>query len=141
MSEYTNPRSPKDEIQGIVYLPRLCDKARLHAKGELHPDYAPNLGIAMDQWACELFRVSYQEVVDKLVKENFTDEQLLEWLHADHYQPSAEEIGWWNSYMRNRGFRDDLSDLLKQRKEEAGFGDRDELKAFFDFLDADEGRS
>jgi len=42
--------------------------------------------------------------------------------------------------MRNRGFRDDFAELLQTRKEQAGFGERDEIKAFFDFIDADEGR-
>ena len=42
--------------------------------------------------------------------------------------------------MRNRGFRDDFSDKLTFRKEEAGWQNRDEIQSFFDYLDADDGR-
>jgi len=118
MSDYTTPRSPRDEVQGVVYLARLCNKVRLHAKGELHPDYQPNLGIAMDLWTCQFFHVAYQDLVEQLLTQQLTDEDLFEWLCSNHYRPSTEEIDWWNSYMRNRGFRDDFAELLQTRKEQ-----------------------
>ena len=37
-------RSPAEKVGGIVYFGRMLDKIRLHARGELAPDYHPNLG-------------------------------------------------------------------------------------------------
>lgn len=139
MSEYQTPRSPHDEIQGLVYLPRLCDKVRLHAAGKLHPDYHANLGIAMDLWACQFLGVDY-EALAEVIQQNASDEEVLAWCQDGGIPRSEEEVQWWNSYMRNRGFRDDFSERLAFRKEEAGMLDRDEILSFFDFIDADEGR-
>jgi hypothetical protein len=34
------PKSPNEKTQnGMVYFPRMLDKIRLHASGELHEDY------------------------------------------------------------------------------------------------------
>ena len=54
------PRSPKDEIDGLPYLPRLCDKIRLKQSGNLDPEYHPNLGIGMDLWTCQYLGVDYE---------------------------------------------------------------------------------
>jgi len=43
--------------------------------------------------------------------------------------------------MRNRGFNDDLSEILDLRKSEGGFEGRDDVVNFFGLIDADEGRS
>jgi hypothetical protein len=36
-------RSPREKLGGYVFLPRLIDKVRLYAKGELPPEYVGNL--------------------------------------------------------------------------------------------------
>ena len=38
------PKSPKEMTKGMMYFPRMLDKIRLHARGELHEDYHENLG-------------------------------------------------------------------------------------------------
>ena len=50
------------------------------------------------------------------------------------------EFAWWNAYMRTRGFRDDLSERLATRIQESGFGEKDGILSFMDYIDADEGR-
>ncbi|MFT6575531.1 MAG: hypothetical protein ACJA16_003734 [Akkermansiaceae bacterium] len=42
--------------------------------------------------------------------------------------------------MRNRCFRDGLSEVLDFRKKESGWEDRNEILTMFDYLDADDGR-
>ncbi len=42
--------------------------------------------------------------------------------------------------MAKRGFRDDMTERLIWRKEEAGAADRDDIQTFFDYIDFDEGR-
>jgi hypothetical protein len=34
----TCPKSPKEMTRGMMYFPRMLDKIRLHARGELNPD-------------------------------------------------------------------------------------------------------
>jgi len=40
----TYPKSPKEMTGGMMYFPRMLDKIRLHASGELSEDYHANLG-------------------------------------------------------------------------------------------------
>src|SRR3954470_23786289 len=40
----TYPKSPKEMTRGMMYFPRMLDKIRLHARGELTEDYHRNLG-------------------------------------------------------------------------------------------------
>jgi gluconokinase len=114
MSTHTPPSSPNDEVSGYVYFARLCSKIRLHQSGELDPEFHPNMGK--------------------------TDQEALEWCWQNGSKPKEYELDWWNSYMRNRCYRDDLSDLLARRKQESGWQDRADIQTMFDYLDADDGR-
>ena len=42
--------------------------------------------------------------------------------------------------MRKRGWNDEVSEILKRRKAEAGISDRADTQTSFQFIDADEGR-
>lgn len=122
----------------MVYLPRLCDKIRLKDQGELSEDYHANMGKAMDLWACQLLGVEYDSITE-LVKKGSSDQDVLDWALENGSEPCETQIAWWNSYMRNRGLRDDLAEKLAMRIEESGFQDR-EILTFFDYIDADEER-
>jgi len=137
--DLTFPVSPRVEVNGIPYLARMCDKIRSHAKGELHADYHPNLGGGYDKWACEFLNVEYSDLATK-VNEGLNDEAVLEWAVSTGGKRTEQEKDWWISYMQNRGFQDDLADILNQRKEESGYADRTDIHSFFDYIDADEGR-
>lgn len=139
MPTYTPPASPRDEVKGYVYFARLCSKIRLHASGDLDPEFEPNMGKAMDLWTCQLLQVDYLEL-QKIVLNGASDEEALEWCLENGSIPKDYELEWWNSFMRNRGFRDDFSDKLTFRKEETGWQDRDDIQSFFDYLDAEDGR-
>jgi len=56
----TCPKSPKEMTKGMMYFPRMLDKIRLHARGELSADYHPNLGAtkAADGACCNFLRVN-----------------------------------------------------------------------------------
>ena len=139
MNQYIAPTSPRDEVAGLVYFGRLCSKIRLYESGELHPDFHPNMGKGMDLWTCQFLHVDY-DALKKVVVSGVSDPEAMDWCLNQGVQPNEHEINWWNSYMRNRGFRDDLTEKLLFRKEEAGWQDRDEIQSFFDYLDADDGR-
>ena len=42
----TYPTGPREMTRGMAYFPRMLDKIRLHARGELGADYHENLGNA-----------------------------------------------------------------------------------------------
>jgi hypothetical protein len=136
---YETPRSPRDEIDGVLYFPRLCHKVRLHAAGRLHPQYQANLGGGMDLWTCQFFGVDYAELAEQ-IRGGMTDQEALAWTRENARPRSATEFAWWQAYMRGRGFRDDIADRLVQRKVESGFADRHDILTFMDYIDADEGR-
>lgn len=139
MSEpYETPRSPRDEIDGLPYFRRLCHKVRLHAEGRLHPQYQANLGGAMDGWTCQFLGVDYPALAARI--RDASDEEALAWARENGATRADCEVQWWKSFIRTRGFRDDLGDRLVQRKAESGFRDRADILTFFDYIDADEGR-
>lgn len=133
------PCSPKLEIDGVIYFPRLCDKIRLHAAGELHPDYHANLGSGMDLWTCQFLGVEYPALAE-VVRQGASDADALAWARAHGVTRPAHEAAWWRAYMTTRGFRDELSIRLSQRKVESGFADRFDIQTFMDYIDADERR-
>ncbi len=132
-------RSPSEKVGGIVYFGRMLDKIRAHARGELPADYQPNLGRGFDESCVSFLRVSYTDVVT-LVKQGMSDEQVLQRCFATGRRPTDEEIHIWNTFMRKRGWNDEVSETLTRRKKEAGMGDRADIQTMFDFIDADEGR-
>jgi len=134
------PRTPHDTIHGLVYFPRMVEKIRLHAAGELAEDCIPNLGKGFDDRCCKFFGVSYDELAAQ-VKAGLSDEAVWDWAAECGVQPTAEQIEIWNGFMTKRGWRDDASEILIRRKKESGFETRDEIQTMFDYIDADEGRS
>ena len=138
-STHDVPRSPRDEIDGVIYFPRLCDKVRLHAAGKLHPQYHANLGSGMDLWTCQFLGVEYSALADQILAGR-SDTEALEWAQENGVERSTAEFAWWSSFMRTRGFRDDLAEKLALRKAESGLDHRDNIMTFMDYIDADEGR-
>ncbi len=131
------PCSPLLEIDGLLYFPRMCDKIRLHAAGTLHEDYLANIGLGMDLWCCQFLGIDYSDLVAQ-VTAGASDEEALAWAKESGTERPAYELDWWTTYMKTRGFRDDLSEKLSQRKAEAGFTDRDDIQSFMDYIIADE---
>jgi len=140
MSTYTPPASPNDEVSGYVYFARLCSKIRLQNAEKLDPEFFPNMGKGMDLWTCQLLDVDYEDL-SKTVASGASDQEALEWCWENGNRPSEHQLEWWNSFMRNRCFRDDLADMLISRKKESGWQDRDDIQTMFDYLDADDGRA
>jgi hypothetical protein len=133
-------RSPAAKVGGIVYFGRMLDKIRLHARGELHRDYVPNLGRGFDDSCTRFLRVDYNQLVDR-VKQGGTDDEILEWCFSTGRRPEPEDIPVWNEYMRKRGWNDEIAEALTRRKKEAGMAGRSEIRTMFEFIDVDEGRS
>ena len=117
----------------------MLDKIRLHAKGELPSDYHANLGMGFDEKCVRFLRIDYDELVER-VKQGGTDQEILEWCFTVGRKPTADDIYVWNEFMRKRGWNDEVSEIVVQRKAEAGMTDRSDIQTSFQFIDADEGR-
>ena len=144
MSEGRKPveglRSPRIGVGGLVYFGRMVDKVRLEQAGKLPEDYRANLGEGFDKACCDFLGVSYQKLRTR-VREGGTDEEILDWCGRLGRPRDPEEKRIWGGYLAKRGWRDEMSDRLIFRKKEAGWEKRDEIQTFFDYIDADEGRS
>jgi gluconokinase len=117
----------------------MLDKIRSHAKGELPPEYEVNLGKGFDEKCTTFLRVRYELVVE-YVNRGMPDEAILESCFAMGHRPTEGEIFMWNEFMRKRGWRDDLSEILESHKKREGMLPRSEIQTKFQFMDADEGR-
>ncbi len=132
-------RSPSEKVGGLFYFGRMLDKIRSHAKGELPPDYHPNLRKGFDEKCVTFLRIKYDQLVER-VKQGGRDEAILQWCFKIGRRPSEDKIYVWNEFMRKRGWNDEVSETLKRRKQEAGMADRSDIQTAFQFIDADEGR-
>ena len=133
------PRSPRDQVAGIVYFGRMADKIRLMKAGTLHPDLHANLGIGFDERCVNFLGVPYADLRAR-IEEGLDDEAAIAWCFENGRRPSEEQIEVWNDFMRKRGWNDEVADILARRKKESGFENRDDILTMFDYLDADEGR-
>lgn len=134
-----NLRSPYIQCRGIYYVPRMLDKIRLHLAGALPVDYLANLGGGFDARCLSFLWIEYAPLVER-VKEGGADDEIMEWAFAQGRKPSEEEIEIWNEFMRKRGWNDEMSERLAQRKREGHIADREDIQTFFDYIDFDEGR-
>ncbi|MEY2491638.1 MAG: hypothetical protein QOH24_589 [Verrucomicrobiota bacterium] len=132
-------RSPSAKIGGILHFGRMLDKIRLHARGELLPDYQANLGKGFDGSCVKFLGIDYGELVER-VNNSGTDEEILKWCLERGREPSEREIHVWNEFMRKVGWNDEVNETLKRRKKEGGLEDRSDIETMFQFIDADEGR-
>jgi len=140
MSELIYPRSPRETMDGWVYLPRFVDKVRLHLAGRLHPDYQENFTKGFDGAWLKAAGLSADQFID-IVKDSITDGQVFDWVRKNVKKSDTEKAAFRN-HVLNRGTEDDeIKARLKMRKEQAGLAHRDDIKVFVDFIDADEKRT
>ncbi len=134
-----HPRSPYDQVGGIVYLGRMLDKIRLQAADELPADCVENLGKGFDKRCASFLRVSYDDLAAE-VRSGLSDEEVLDWCYVHGQQPDEEQIEIWNEFMRKRGWNDAGTETLIMRKKQSGLEHRDDIVTMFGYIDADEGR-
>jgi carbohydrate kinase (thermoresistant glucokinase family) len=135
-------RSPHAKVGRIVAFGRMLDKLRLHDRGALPADYQDNLGEArpplFDARCCRFLGVAYGDVRARALQGG-CDEEILAWAHGRGTPRTDEDCLIWNRFMTKLGWRDDRTDLLRQRILEFGIADRG-IETNFELIDADEGR-
>jgi len=132
-------RGPSEKVGGLFYFGRMLDKIRLHAKGELPPDYHANLGKGFDEKCANFLRINYAQLVER-VNHGGTDEEILQWCFDHGRRPDENDVYVWNEFMRKRGWNDEVSEILQRRKKESDMMNRSDIQTSFQFIDADEGR-
>lgn len=138
-------RSPYAKVGRLVYFGRILDKIRLHAAGSLPPEYVANLGDTtspnvFDARCCRFLGIAYADLRERVLAGG-TDEELLAWAHAHGHSHSDEDCHIWNRFMMKLGWRDERTDLVRQRVIDYGFAGRGlVIETMFDLIDYDEGR-
>jgi hypothetical protein len=127
--------------RGMAYFPRMLDKIRLHARGELGPDYLPNLGAprAADGVCCNFLRVNYHDLRERVL-EGGSDEEILEWCFEKGRRLNEGDLFVWNGFATKLGWRDRVTATLEKRKKEMGIEHRQDIACIPDLIDFDEGR-
>ncbi len=139
MNEIIYPRSPRETMNGWVYLPRFIDKIRLHLAGKLSPDYQENFTKGFDGSWLKAAGLTAEPFI-AVVKNTVTDGEVCDWIMKNVPKSAAEKAAF-NNFVLNRGTEEgEVKARLKMRKEQAGLSQRDDIQTFVDFIDADEKR-
>ena len=140
MSDIIYPRSPRETMDGWMYLPRYVDKIRLHLAGKLHSDYRDNFGKGFDGMWLKAAGVAHEQMIG-VVKESVTDGQVCDWVRQNVKKSPAEKGALAQDILSRPKSEDPQAVArLKMRKEEAGMAGRSDIRTFVDFIDADEKR-
>lgn len=140
MSELIYPRSPRETMDGWMYLPRYVDKIRLHLAGKLHSDYQANFGKGFDAMWLKAAGLTHEQFI-AVVQTSLTDGQVCDWVRQNVRRTAAEKAAHRDDILA-RPLASDAAALerFKMRKAEAGVSHREEIKSFVDLIDADEKR-
>jgi hypothetical protein len=133
-----HPRSPYEKLGGLVHLPRLIDKARLHRQGRLEGYNYKTIGFDKHLLAfLELDGDAFEEAANRLKH----DDEILTWVQKHGAKRLPEEIEQWNQTMisRHPDTAAKKARFLHFRKQ-AGGERRSDIRTYFDLIEFDEGR-
>ena len=135
-------RSPRETLGGYAILPRLIDKVRLHAKGQLPADYIPQLLApepALDGRLLAFTGLDADRLRDAILSTR-TDAAVLAWVerHA-HPHSDSEKRAWAQEIDAYRPSPDRVHLRMERYPEVAAQVDVGAISVF-DVIDLDEGR-
>jgi hypothetical protein len=136
------PKSPSEMVSGMRYFPRMLDKIRLHARGELGKEYQANLGkenTSADGVCLNFLRIKYSDLRAQVLAGG-TDEEILEWCYENGRRLNEADLVVWNGFMAKFGWNDFATPTLERGKKEHGLTDRDDIKTMGDLIDFEEKR-
>ena len=137
----TYPKSPKEMTGGMMYFPRMLDKIRLHARGELGDDYHANLGQprTADGSCSNFLRVKYGDLRDRVLAGG-TDEEILEWCYENGRRLNEGDLVVWNGFLSKLGWNDFVTPRLEKQKKKIGAPHRTDIVTVSELIDLEEGR-
>jgi len=131
------PRSPRETLGGIVFLPRAIDKMRAYIAGT-QGEYNALTGLSGRLF--EFLGVTAAQF-EQACREHPTDEGVLAWLHQHGKQHTPEEIAEFNRRMASLGpATPQARERFRQNLVRLGFADRTDVTTYFDAEDLEEGR-
>ena len=92
-----------------------------------------------DGLCCRFLSIDYSGLQERALS-GYTDEEIFEWALSNGRKPSDEEVEIWNAYLSKRCWRDEYTNRLHFRLQQAGMPIEAAL-TMFDFIDLDEGRT
>jgi hypothetical protein len=131
------PRSPKQRIGGYCILGRTIDKCRAELSGQIG-DYHYNC--PLDQ-ALFKFKEINGEDFKRAVKDDLTDQELIQWVNAHGKSKSQEEIRNWSDDMDKMSLIHDPEKRDYFISECKKLGLDPEKTTLFEWLDADDRAS
>jgi hypothetical protein len=137
----TYPKSPKEKAGGMSYLPRMVDKIRLRAKGELPEEYHAKMGVrrSADGMCLNFLRVNYDELRERVLQGG-SNEEILEWCYEKGRRLNEGDLLVWNEFMTKFGWKDFRTPALEKMKQELGIPDRNDIETIGDLIDFEEKR-
>ena len=140
MSEFIYPRSPRETMDGWHHLPRYIDKIRLQLAGKLHADYQENVGKGFDGMWLKAAGLTHEQFF-AVVKNSVSDGEVCDWVRQTVKRTAAEKDAHWREIVSFPKADDEKGQArLKMRKEQSGIAQRDDIRTFVDYIDADEKR-
>lgn len=133
------PRSPYEKLGGMVHLPRLIDKVRLAASGQLEGYNYLTLGF--DKQLLDFLCVDAKEF-EAAVLAAPDDAQVLVWLkgHLGAGWPPANTMLEFNWKMIQRKPDTEEKQLAFEQQRAVLPGCRIKVETYFDLIDLEEGR-
>ncbi len=102
-------------------------------------EYSSHRGLSNRTFA--LFGVTAEQF-EQAVRENPTDEGVLEWLHRHGKRPTQQEIDEYNQGVLTAGpSNEEGMARFRANLDRLGFGDRSDVKTHVDAEDLEEGRN
>lgn len=133
------PKSAKEMTGGMMWFPRMLDKIRLHARGELGEEYHANLGEGLDKRCLAFLRIDYPALRERVLAGG-ADEDILEWCYDTGRRLHEIDLVVWNSFVSKFGWNDQATGRLEELKAKWGIAHRTDLTSISELLDFDEKR-
>jgi len=133
----TQLRSPREKALGLVHLPRLIDKVRLHLRGEL-PGYN-YLTSGFDKLLLDFLQIA-PNVFENLVSEHTDEQVLLRVIETTARKISDKEKEEFNSHILSSKPTDETQKCAFSRIIDTIDPHRKEIQTFVDLIDLSEGR-
>jgi hypothetical protein len=127
------PRSPRVRLGGYVQLPRILDKARAAAAGQLG-DY--DFPAPLDRHFYTFTGITPDELL-ALVQTGASDTEVISWIQARVTRTSTE-IGAWSTWLAGHAPADTEMHAWFSGEIARLAPGRDDLRTYFDLLDLDD---
>ncbi len=129
------PRSPRDELDGIMLLPRAIDKARAQLEGKLG-EYK-YYGCRLNTRLFNTLGVTDDEFLDA-VRRSPDDNAVMEWIR-EYVRPERDKVEKLNQWVLNNEPADKEREEFCSELERIDPGN-DSVKTWTELIDLEEGR-